>query len=108
LLADYIAGFENADLPALERALRADASLEVAGSPTWFDGRATCLSFLATVLGTPGDWRMTPTTANHQPATYTHHQGEPWGMAVLTVTTTGISRLTVFPDPTLVPGHGPP
>ncbi|MFJ6670012.1 RNA polymerase subunit sigma-70 [Actinosynnema sp. NPDC091369] len=107
LLAEYVTGFENADLSALERALRADAALEVAGSPTWFDGRTTCLAFLATVLGAPGDWRMTPTTANNQPATYTHHQGAPWGLAVLTVTTTGISRLTVFPDPTLVPRPGP-
>ncbi|PSL53978.1 RNA polymerase ECF family sigma subunit [Saccharothrix carnea] len=107
LLSEYIAGFENSDLSALERALRADASLEVAGSSTWFAGRATCLTFLATVIGTPGDWRMHPTTANDHPATYTYHQGKPWGMAVLTTTTTGIARLTVFPDPTLVPPPGP-
>ncbi|MEV8438552.1 RNA polymerase subunit sigma-70 [Actinosynnema sp. NPDC051121] len=102
LLSEYVAGFENSDLSALERALRADAALEVAGSPTWFDGRTTCLAFLETVLGSPGDWRMTPTTANDQPAAFAHHRGEPWGLAVLTATGTGIARLAVFPDPTLV------
>jgi RNA polymerase sigma-70 factor, ECF subfamily len=101
LLSEYVAGFENSDLSALERALRADAALEVAGSPTWFDGRATCLAFLGTVIGSPGDWRMTPTVANNHPAAVAHHRGEPWGLAVLTATRTGIARLTVFPDPTL-------
>lgn len=81
-------------------------AVEAAGSPTWFAGRDTCLKFLATVIGTPGDWRMHPTTANNHPATYTYHQGEPRGMAVLTTTTTtGIARLTVFPGPTLVAGR---
>ena len=108
LLSEYVAGFENSDLSALERALRADAALEVAGSPTWFDGRATCLAFLATVLGRPGDWHMIPTVANNQPATFTYHQGNPWGMAVLTTTDTGITRLTVFPDPALVVHVDPP
>ncbi|MEU4448095.1 RNA polymerase subunit sigma-70 [Actinosynnema sp. NPDC050801] len=99
LLSEYIAGFENSDLAALERALRADAALEVAGSPTWFDGRETCLAFLATVIGSPGDWRMTPIVANNQPAVLAHHYGAPFGVAVLTATTTGVSRLTVFPEP---------
>jgi RNA polymerase sigma-70 factor, ECF subfamily len=53
------------------------------------------------VIGSPGDWRMTPTVANNHPAAVAHHRGEPWGLAVLTATTTGITRLTVFPDPTL-------
>ncbi|NUT51722.1 MAG: RNA polymerase subunit sigma-70 [Saccharothrix sp.] len=107
LLAEYVAGFENSDLAALERALRADAALEVAGSPTWFAGKETCLGFLAGVLGEPGDWRMTPTTANGHPAVYAHHRGAPFGLAVVTATRTGIARLTVFPDPTLVPGREP-
>jgi RNA polymerase sigma-70 factor (ECF subfamily) len=96
LLSEYITGFENSDLSALERALRADAALEPVGSPTWFNGRETCLAFLATVIGSPGDWRMTPTIANGQPAAFAHHHDVPFGLAVLTATTTGISRLTVF------------
>ncbi|KOX22695.1 RNA polymerase subunit sigma-70 [Saccharothrix sp. NRRL B-16348] len=107
LLSDYVTGFENADLSALERALRADAALEVAGSPTWFDGRETCLAFLTTVVGSPGDWRMTPTVVNNHPAALAHRHGVPFGLAVLTTTTTGISRLTVFPDPALAEHTGP-
>src|ERR1700749_2684705 len=69
LLGQYIAGFENSDIAALERALRTDAAIDLVGTRTWFSGRETCLCFLAHVLGLPGDWRMTPTLANGQPAT---------------------------------------
>src|SRR5437016_5360480 len=36
LLGQYIAGFENADTAALEKALRADAAIEMVGTRTWF------------------------------------------------------------------------
>lgn len=106
LLDLYIAGFQNADTAALERALRADAAIEMVGSRTWFSGRVTCLRYLAHVIGSPGDWRMIPTTANGQPATAAylrdgdgkHHA---FGLGVLTVTDTGITRILVF-------GGGPP
>ena len=68
LLGQYIAGFENADTTALEKALRADAAIEMVGTRTWFSGRVTCLRYLAHVIGSPGDWRMVPTLANGQPA----------------------------------------
>jgi RNA polymerase sigma-70 factor, ECF subfamily len=101
LLGQYIAGFENADIAALEKALRTDAAIEMVGSRTWFSGRATCLRYLAHVIGSPGDWVMTPTVANGQPAAAayygpdhgTHHA---LGVAVLTATSAGITRITVF------------
>jgi RNA polymerase sigma-70 factor, ECF subfamily len=101
LLAEYIAGFERADTAALERALRTDAALEMVGTRTWFSGRITCLSYLARVVGSPGDWLMVPTVANGQPAVgawYRDGQGgrQALGVAVLTVTPAGISRITVF------------
>jgi RNA polymerase sigma-70 factor, ECF subfamily len=85
----------------LEKALRADAAIEMIGARTWFSGRATCLRYLAHVIGSPGDWLMTPILANGQPAaaTYcrdndgTHHA---LGLAALTVTPAGIARITVF------------
>ena len=45
LLSQYIAGFENADIGALEKALRTDAAIEMTGSRTWFSGPpvSTCL-----------------------------------------------------------------
>ena len=55
-LALYIAGFEHADLAALEKALRADAAIEVAGALTWFSGKTTCLRYLAGVIGLPGSY----------------------------------------------------
>ncbi|WP_196425227.1 RNA polymerase subunit sigma-70 [Amycolatopsis camponoti] len=109
LLRQYIAGFENADLAVLEQALRADAAIELVGTRTWFSGKATCLRYLAQVLGAPGDWRMTPTRANGQPAAATSYHGQALGIAVLTVTATGIARITVFPGgPELVARFGLP
>jgi RNA polymerase sigma-70 factor, ECF subfamily len=114
LLRQYIAGFENADIAALEKALRTDAAIEMVGSRTWFSGRATCLGYLGHVIGCPGDWLMTPTVANGQPAAAayyrdgdgTHHA---LGVAILTVTPAGIARITVFGGgPDLVAAFGLP
>jgi RNA polymerase sigma-70 factor (ECF subfamily) len=108
LLEQYIAAFEHADPSMLEKALRQDAALEMVGSRTWFAGRKTCLPFIATqVLGSPGDWRMRAIDANGQPAAAAYRRGEDgslraFGIAVLTVTATGITRIVVFEDPGLV------
>jgi len=96
LLGQYIAGFENADTTALEKALRADASIEMVGTRAWFSGRETCLRYLAHCVGSPGDWQMTPTIANGQPAATAVYRGSAFGLGVLTVTPAGISRITVF------------
>ena len=100
-LALYIAGFENADLAALEKALRADAEIEMVGTMTWFSGRITCLRYLARVVGQPGDYLMTPTAANGQPAAAAYRRGDDgryraFGLGVLTVTADGIAKITVF------------
>jgi RNA polymerase sigma-70 factor, ECF subfamily len=114
LLGQYIAGFQNADTAALEKALRTDAAIELVGTRTWFSGRATCLRYLAHVVGSPGDWLMTPTFANGQPAVATYYRNgdgtyRALGVAVLTVTLTGITRITVFADgPGLVATFGFP
>jgi RNA polymerase sigma-70 factor, ECF subfamily len=102
LLRQYIAGFENADMTALEKALRTDAAIELVGTRTWFSGKATCLRYLAHVIGSPGDWVMTPTGANGQPAAATYYRADDGthqalGVAVLTATPTGVCRITVFP-----------
>jgi RNA polymerase sigma-70 factor (ECF subfamily) len=96
LLSQYIAGFENADTSALEKALRADAAIEMVGTRAWFSGRVTCLRYLAHVIGSAGDWRMAPTLANGQPAAIASYQGTAYGLGVLTVTPGGIARITVF------------
>jgi RNA polymerase sigma-70 factor (ECF subfamily) len=114
LLRQYIAGFENADMTALEKALRTDAAIELVGTRTWFSGRATCLRYLAHVVGSPGEWLMTPTHANGQAAAATYYRTDEGthqalGVAVLTATPTGVSRITVFPGgPRLVAKFGLP
>jgi RNA polymerase sigma-70 factor, ECF subfamily len=113
-LALYIAGFEHADLAALEKALRVDAAIEMVGTPTWFSGRVTCLRYLATVVGRPGDYLMTPTLANGQPAAAAYQRGgdgryQAFGLGVLTATEDGIAKITVFGGgPALVQSFGLP
>ena len=114
LLARYIAGFENSDTAALEKALRTDAAIELVGTRTWFFSRATCLRYLAHVIGSPGDRLMTPTLANGQPAAAAYHRDgdgthHALGVAVLTATSTGVARITVFAGgPGLVAKFGLP
>ncbi|TDO46333.1 RNA polymerase sigma-70 factor (ECF subfamily) [Kribbella sp. VKM Ac-2527] len=114
LLDQYITAFENSDLAALERALRADTVLEFTPSRTWFAGLTTCLPYFeSAALGSPGDWRMTPLRANGQPAAAAYRRTasgsyEAFGIAVLTVSTDGIARITVFGDPGLFAAFGLP
>jgi RNA polymerase sigma-70 factor (ECF subfamily) len=114
LLDRYIAAFQNADATALERLLCQEATLEATPLRTWFAGRTTCVPYLRTwVLGSPGDWRMLPISANGQPAaaTYTRdRQGtyRPYGLVVLTVTGQGIRQIVSFHDPGLVLRSGSP
>jgi RNA polymerase sigma-70 factor, ECF subfamily len=114
LLDQYIDAFQSADPAALEKALRADVMLELAGHRTWFAGMETCLPFLARqALGSPGDWRMLPTRANGQPAVVAWRLGsdgvhQAFGVAVLEITATGIARISVFDDPDLVIRFGYP
>ncbi|WP_067824847.1 sigma-70 family RNA polymerase sigma factor [Actinomadura kijaniata] len=113
LLEGYVAAFENSDAAAFERLLRQDAALEMPPTPTWFSGRATCVPFLASAAGSPGDWLMVPTTANGQPAAAAYRRGpdgvhRAFGLAVLTVTEAGISRIVAFGFPGILTRLGLP
>ena len=113
LLEAYISAFQNADPAALERVLRKDAALEPVGSLTWFSGRDTCMRYVRQFFGAPGDWKMAATAANGQPAAAAYLRGtdgvhRAFGLAVLTVTGTGIARIVVFGDPGLVTRFGFP
>jgi RNA polymerase sigma-70 factor, ECF subfamily len=112
LLDQYIAAFENADAAALEQLLTEDAVIEATPLRTWFAGRKTCMPFLRSrLLGSPGHWRMLATSANGQPAAaaYTRDADgnyQPYGICVLTVTGSGIRRISSFGDPSLVAVFG--
>jgi RNA polymerase sigma-70 factor (ECF subfamily) len=103
LLEQYMAAFERSDMSLLERALRDDAALEMAGSTTWFAGRHTCVPYIRRFLRTSGDWRMVPTVANGQPGALAYQRSGddahvPFAVAVLTVSAAGIGRITLFSD----------
>jgi RNA polymerase sigma-70 factor, ECF subfamily len=113
LLDQYIAGFENADMTALEQALRTDAAIDLVGTRTWFSGRATCLRFLTHVIGSPGHWRMIPTIANGQPAAVAYQRDQDgklhaFGLGVLSVTDAGIAHLRFGGGPDLIATFGLP
>lgn len=107
-LADrYATAFENADIPALMGLLTTDAAFEMPPIPTWFTGRDTIGRFLLTRLHAPGDIRMIPTSANGQPAFGVYIRDEtgahrPRALLILTIAATGISRITMFHDPSLL------
>jgi RNA polymerase sigma-70 factor (ECF subfamily) len=113
LLDSYMSAFETADTALLEEVLRHDAALEMIGSRTWFAGRATCLPYLAGVVGVPGDWRMVAIAANGQPAAAAYRRDEDgvlraFGIAALDATVSGIAGIVVFGDPGLVTLFGLP
>jgi RNA polymerase sigma-70 factor, ECF subfamily len=103
---------------AVDRHLIAVANLiatwTIDSARTWFSGKATCLRYLAHVIGSPGDWLMTPTLANGQPAAAAYYRDDDrthqaLGVAVLDATSTGVTRITVFPGgPALVARFGLP
>jgi RNA polymerase sigma-70 factor (ECF subfamily) len=112
LLDQYIGAFETADAAALERLLRADATLELPPSAAWFAGGEAIAGAVAG-LGSPGDWLMVPAAANGQPAAAAYlRDGDgryrAYGIVVLTVTATGIAGIVVFADPGLFAWFGLP
>jgi RNA polymerase sigma-70 factor (ECF subfamily) len=59
------------------------------------------------VMGSPGHWRMFPTSANGQPAVAAYSRAAdgqymPYGIVVLTAGVDGITAITAFGDADLV------
>lgn len=102
LLDTYVHAFETADVGLLLAALRADATLELVPSQAWYSGKAVCGAVLVDAVGSVGDWRLTPTTLNGQPAVLAYWHGRPFGVAVLDPRPGGIASITVFRSPELV------
>jgi len=110
----YAAAFENADVAALTRLLAADAVLEMPPTPTWFAGREAVARFFGTrVLSAPGDFALTATGANGQPAFAAYRRGGDGGyhahaIVVLEVRGAALARIVSFLDPGLFPVFGLP
>lgn len=98
----YMRAFESSDPRLLEQIVRDDAMLEMPPARTWFQGRATCLPFLRTVLGHPGEWSMRPSHANGAHAVVARRDGVPFGVAVLGIREGGLARISLFTEPVVV------
>jgi RNA polymerase sigma-70 factor (ECF subfamily) len=92
----YVTAFQSGDLTGLVGLLRRDVVLEMPPVPTWFAGRERVLAFLTRAAFDPGDWLMRRAEANGLPAAAAWRRGVPQGVHVLTVTRTGIARITAF------------
>jgi len=107
----YVTAFERADVSALVSTLRDDVVLEMPPVPVWFAGREQVAAFLPRIFGV-GPRRTVLTRANLRPAvaTYTERDGlwHAHAIHVPTITSTGVSAMTVFVDPTLFPMFGLP
>jgi RNA polymerase sigma-70 factor (ECF subfamily) len=113
LLGRYVAAFENADVTALIRLLREDATLEMPPALTWFSGRDAIGRFIARILARSGPWRMVPTGANGQPAlgVYTGGGDGPFhahSIHVFTISGSHIARIVAFQDSGLFAAFGLP
>ena len=122
LLEGFVRAWESADINGLVTLLKADASLAMPPSPSWYQGRnAIGLFVAATVLGDngmfPGNavhrWRLLPTNANGSPAFAMYQRDEkgeyqPFGLIVLTIAGDQLSQIINFIDPTLPPLFGFP
>lgn len=101
LLDGYIAAFERSDPTLLVEVLRADATLEATPFTAWAKGRTTCIRLLGSILGAPGDWRLEPTVAHHQPAALVSRRDaggilQPNGIVILAATATRIASVVAF------------
>jgi RNA polymerase sigma-70 factor, ECF subfamily len=114
LVDQYAAALENADVTALMRLLRADATFEMPPQSAWFLGRDAIGRFLASyVLREPGDLRIIRTSANGQPALAVYQRDcggahRAHVVQVLGCSPAGVARIVAFRDPGLFAAFGLP
>ena len=77
LLDHFVRAWETADVDGLVALLKADATLAMPPSPSWYQGREAIRAFVAATVfaeegmfggKAPGRWRLVPTRANASPA----------------------------------------
>jgi len=114
LLDRYVTAFEAKDIAGLVRLFASDAVWEMPPYTSWYRGPRDIGRHLALrCLATPGPVRLVPTAANGQPALagYVAAGGSTFALTnlqVLSVTSTAITRITVFSDPRLFTAFGLP
>jgi len=115
LLDLFLKAWENADVEGLVALLKADATLAMPPSPSWYQGRDAIRIFVAnTILADDGmfggkamqRWKLMETRANSSPAFVISQRLEtgehqPFGVIVLQYEGNRILQIISFIDPTL-------
>ncbi|MCL2733759.1 MAG: sigma-70 family RNA polymerase sigma factor [Actinomycetia bacterium] len=109
----YMAAFARADVEGLKRLLTEDVLMEMPPMLNWFTGTANYGLFMDWVFAAAGtDWRLTAVAANGQPGFAAYRRAgdryELHTLQILTVTSAGISRNSVFQDPEVFASFGLP
>jgi len=122
LLDHFVRAWQTADVDGLVALLKADATLAMPPSPSWYQGREAIRAFVAmTVFAedgmfggkAAGRWRLIPTRANASPAfaIYQRTEGgqyQAFGIHVVGYSANGLTRIVSFIDPGLPPRFGLP
>jgi RNA polymerase sigma-70 factor (ECF subfamily) len=122
LLDHFVQAWETADVDGLVALLKADATLAMPPSPSWYQGPDAIRAFVATtVFGDDGmfggkafrRWRLLPTQANGSSAFALYQRDEKneyqaFGLHILNYDAGGLSHIISFIDPSLPARFGLP
>jgi RNA polymerase sigma-70 factor, ECF subfamily len=109
-LAAYVGAWETADITALVRLLKEDATFSMPPIPAWYRGKQTIEALLSRAVfsgSAAGRWRLLPTFANGQTAFGLYRQAEipglhrAYGIQLVTVSGRLIGDITTFINPAL-------
>jgi RNA polymerase sigma-70 factor, ECF subfamily len=110
LLDAYVRAWEAADMPALVRLLKEDATYSMPPIPAWYRGKETIGALMSRTVfsgDAQGRWRLLPTRANGQPAFGLYRQSEipglygAYGIQLVTLPGGSIGDITTFIDAAL-------
>jgi RNA polymerase sigma-70 factor (ECF subfamily) len=114
LLDRYIQAWETNDVGALMALLKEDATFSMPPRPQWYLGRSAIGQFFQMAVFTQraGEWRLTLTSANAQPACVLYRLNPStstyayFGLMILTIDGASIASSIAFVDPALGARYG--
>jgi RNA polymerase sigma-70 factor (ECF subfamily) len=109
LVGRYMAAWHATDVDALVALMRADATMAMPPTPSWYQGRDSIGTYLRQLFATPfgRDLRLAPSAANRQPALMVSTpDGGPFAVKVFTVDGDAIGAITGFVDPVVFTRFG--
>jgi RNA polymerase sigma-70 factor (ECF subfamily) len=103
LVDRYVAAWQAADVDGVVALLTEDATFTMPPRPSWFQGRAAIHRFLTELpLAGAGRSRLVPAAVNAQAALAHYLDGEPHGVALLTLRGERIADITTYLQPEAV------